>query len=46
MPADAWKEWYAVFRPESSERVWKAAWQDSTADILKIIEAFSYAREY
>jgi len=46
MPAEAWKEWYAVLRPDSSERVWWAAWQDRTAEILNIIEAFSKAREY
>jgi hypothetical protein len=46
MPAEAWKEWYAVFRPESSDRVWCAAWQDKTAEMLNIIDAFSYAKEY
>jgi len=45
MPAEAWKEWYAVLRPDSSLRAWWAAWQDSTADILKIMEAFSKASE-
>jgi hypothetical protein len=46
MPADAWKEWYAVLRPLSSVRFWFAAWQERTAEILKIIEAFSKANEY
>jgi hypothetical protein len=46
IPADAWKEWYAVFNPVSSDRDWFAAWHESTADMLKIIDAFSYAREY
>lgn len=46
MPAEAWKEWYAVLRPDSSDRVWKAAWQERTADMLKMIEAFSKASEY
>jgi hypothetical protein len=46
MPAEAWKEWYACLRPDSSVRVWLAAWQDKTADMLKIMEAFSKASEY
>ena len=33
-------------RPDSSERAWWAAWQDRTADMLKIMEAFSKASEY
>ncbi len=46
MPAEAWNEWYAVFSPDSSDLVWRAAWHDRTAEILKIMEAFSKAREY
>jgi hypothetical protein len=46
MPAEAWKEWYAVLSPLSSERFWFAAWHDRTAEMLKMTEAFSYAREY
>jgi hypothetical protein len=46
MPAEAWKEWYAVLRPLSSDRFWLAAWQERTAEILKMMEAFSKASEY
>jgi hypothetical protein len=46
MPAEAWKEWYAFLSPLSSERFWFAAWHDRTAEMLKMTEAFSYAREY
>lgn len=46
MPAEAWNEWYAVFRPVSSDRLWFAAWQDRTAEMLNMMEAFSYASEY
>jgi len=46
MPAEAWKEWYAVFNPVSSNRFWCAAWHERTAEMLNIMEAFSYAREY
>jgi hypothetical protein len=41
IPADAWKEWYAVLTPTSSARFWFAAWQDRTAEMLKMMEAFS-----
>lgn len=33
-------------RPVSSDLGWFAAWQESTADMLKMMEAFSKAREY
>ena len=46
MPAEAWKEWYACLSPDSSLRVWLAAWQDRTAEMLKMMEAFSKASEY
>jgi hypothetical protein len=46
MPAEAWKEWYACLRPASSVRIWLAAWQDRTAEMLKMMEAFSNANEY
>jgi hypothetical protein len=41
MPAEAWNEWYDVLRPTSSWRFWYAAWHDSTAEMLKMMEAFS-----
>jgi hypothetical protein len=46
MPAEAWNEWYDVLRPTSSWRFWWAAWQERTAEMLKMMEAFSYASEY
>lgn len=46
MPAEAWNEWYACLRPASSVRVWLAAWQDRTAEMLKMMDAFSNANEY
>jgi hypothetical protein len=46
MPAEAWKEWYACLSPASSLRVWLAAWHDRTAEMLKMMEAFSNASEY
>jgi hypothetical protein len=46
MPAEAWNEWYDVLSPTSSWRFWCAAWHDRTADMLKMMLAFSYAREY
>lgn len=30
----------------SSDRSWFAAWHDNTAEMLKMMEAFSKAREY
>lgn len=30
----------------SSDRSWFAAWQDNTAEMLKMMDAFSKAREY
>ena len=46
IPAEAWKEWYACLSPASSLRVWLAAWHDRTAEMLKMMEAFSNASEY
>ena len=46
MPAAAWNELYAVLTPASSDRFWLAAWQECTAEMLKIIDAFSKASEY
>jgi hypothetical protein len=46
MPAAAWNEWYEVLRPTSWWRFWCAAWQERTAEMLKMMEAFSYASEY
>ena len=45
MPGDGWREWEAAFRPLSSDRFWLAAWQDSTAEMLNMMEAFSKAKE-
>lgn len=33
-------------RADSSERFWKAAWPDRTAEMLKMMLAFSKASEY
>jgi len=46
IPAEACREWNALFNPSVSERSSPAAIADRVAAILKMIDAFSYAREY